>query len=55
MQLYRVAGSECVKKESSIGYRIKNYDDKYKYKAKNKNYEKIRRHLIIGLEKYNIQ
>lgn len=49
-------GSEYVKEVSIIGYKMENNDDKAKYKCETKdgNYEKIKRHLIVGLEEYNI-
>lgn len=45
---------KCIKEISSVGYEIENYDYKAKYKAKDKGCEKIRRHLIVDLEEYNI-
>lgn len=41
----------------SVEYRIKNYgnyNNEAKYKAKNGSCEKIRKKLIVDLEKYNI-
>lgn len=34
MQLYRAVGSEYIKEVSGIGYKIENYNNKAKYKAK---------------------
>lgn len=47
---------EYVKKILGVKYEIKNYENKakYKYEAKDKSCEKIRRYLIVGLEKYII-
>lgn len=40
----------------SIGYKIKNYDNKAKceYKVKDRSSGRIKKHLIIGLKEYNI-
>lgn len=46
---------EYMRKKSDVGYKIENHDNKAKYTVKNKNYVKIKRQLIINLEKYNIQ
>lgn len=54
MQLYRAVVSEYIKEVFGIRYRIENYIDKPKYKAKDKSCGKIRKHLIINLKEYNI-
>lgn len=33
---------------------MKNYDDKVKCKNKDKNCERMKKHLIVDLKKYNI-
>lgn len=48
-------GSEYVRVVSGIEYKIKNYNDKIKYENKDRSCGKIKRHLIVDLEKYNIQ
>lgn len=53
LQLCRIVNSKYIKKISSIGYGMGNYDDKAKYETKDKSYRKVRRYLIIGLEEYN--
>lgn len=53
-QLYRVMGKEYVRKIFAVKYKVENYDNKIKYKAKNKSCGKIKKHLIVSLKKYNI-
>lgn len=50
LHLYRAISLEHDKKILDIRYKIKNYDNKVKYKAKDKSYKKIKRYLIICLE-----
>lgn len=38
-----------------IKYKIKNYNNKAKFKAENEGCKRIKRYLIITLEEYNIQ
>lgn len=54
-QLYRVMSSEYVRVVSGMEYKIKNYDDKIKCEEKDRSYRRIKRHMIVGLDKYNIQ
>lgn len=55
LQLYKNKRLKYVNEISSIRYRIKNYDDKIKCKAKDRSCKIIRKYLITDLEKYNIQ
>lgn len=54
LQLSRTVSSAYLKKRCDIKYEIENYNDKIKYKVKDGNCERIRIHLIISFEKYNI-
>lgn len=54
MQLYRALGLEFVKEISRIRYNMENYDNKVKCKAEDRSCEKIKKHLIVSPEKYNI-
>lgn len=44
-----------IREISSQWYKMKNYNDKAKCKAEDWGYERIRKHLIVNLKKYNIQ
>lgn len=55
LQLCRAVGLEYVREISGVRYGMENYDDKPKCEAEDRVYRKIRRHMIVGLEEYNIQ
>lgn len=56
LQLYEAISLEYVREVSGLEYGIKNYDDEVKceYEARHKSCERIKKHLIVGLKKYNI-
>lgn len=54
MQLYKVIGSKYLKDISDIKYGMGNYNNKAKYNTKNRSFGRIKKHLIISLEEYNI-
>lgn len=54
LQLGRTVGFEHIREVFDIEYSIKNYDDKAKYKTEHESCRKIKKHLILDLEKYNI-
>lgn len=54
LQLYKNISSKYVKKVLNIRYRIKENRDDAKYETENRSCKKIRKYLIIGLDKYNI-
>lgn len=55
LQLYRTKYPEYVREISCIKYKINNYNNNAQCEIKNRKYRKIKRHLTIGLEEYNIQ
>lgn len=57
LQLCKAVSLKYIRKIFGIGYEMENYDNKAKCKCKIEEWscKKIIRHLIVGLEKYNIQ
>lgn len=55
MQLCKVVGSKYIRGVSDKKYKMENYDDKTKCKAKDWSCGKMRKYLIVYLKEYNIQ
>lgn len=55
LKLGRTVGFKHIREVFDIGHNIKNHDDKAKYKTEHGSCRKIKKHLIVDLEKYNIQ
>lgn len=56
MQLCRTIVLKYINEIFDVNYKIENYDNKakHKYKVKERSYEKTKKYIITGLEKYNI-
>lgn len=54
--MFIVVDFRYVREVSHVRYGMQNYDDKvkYKFKAKDKSYRSIKKHLIISFEIHNI-